>query len=218
MPTIQGSDDFNHVIDAAHYDAYFADGANDPESVGSPVYQAQPASLLIHSEGSVTGVRKNITGLPTLGWCAFPFQHTGATGNDVQISELRDAGGSVARLFLNASNELYASISGVFGTESNCPASVWHWIEMILDVSGGTHTLYWRINGVDGDSVDFAAAVSSISWSQLLSNSGNGTANWYAGWWAWGTASSPTDWLGVDFLTPAPIDRRMIRTSRGTSW
>jgi hypothetical protein len=203
MPTLQIEDDFNHAISAAYYtDAFFVDGANDPEGVAYPLFRAQPKSLLIHSEGDNTGPRENITGSPTLGFMAFPFRMENlVSGSDVVVSALLPAVGAQARMAVNSSGGTYAYIGG--GSSQTGPtfvADTWYWIEMIYDVSGATAELHWRVDDVTQTTAMLAQTASTISSSQLVSLFGNGTMDWYAGWWGLGEAASTSDWLGADYL------------------
>ena len=214
MPTLQIEDDFDHAISAAYYtDAFFEAGANDPEGVASPVFQVQPKSLLIHSEGSNTGPRENITGTPTLGFAAFPFRWaTGASGADVVMHSFGTVEGTQLRLAVTNAGVTYAFVSG-FGTQTGptIPADTWSWIEAIPDVSGTTWSLHWRVD--DSTQTTATGAVGSattISYSQLVSLSGNGTMDWYAGWWGLGEAASTSDWLGSDYLPSANLSLRVV--------
>ena len=71
MPTVQGTDDFNHAINAGYYtDGFFG----SPSAVGTPLYASQPATFRIQTSGGNEGARHNITGSQTRGWAAFPFR------------------------------------------------------------------------------------------------------------------------------------------------
>lgn len=196
MPTVQGTDDFNHAINSGAYDAFF--GA--PVQVLTPIYQSQPATLKIPSAGTNVGVRKNITGSPTKGWMGWALRfETIPTGAGVVCGELRDAGGTVTRFVVESSGELHCYVSGgVVRSYGVIAADTWYWVEAIFDVNDGTgiKKCYWRVNGVDQTTASDTVAASTLSWSQLLSLDGNGTADWYVGLWKWGSAASVTDWLG----------------------
>lgn len=196
MPTVQGTDDFNHTIVSGSYDAFF--GA--PTQVLTPIYQSQPATLKIAPDNVNTqGVRKNITGSPTKGWMAWALRfETIPTTAGVLCGELRDAAATVARFTVAATTgELFCYVSGgATRSWGNITADTWYWIEAIFDVNDGTGVkkCYWRVNGVDQTTATDTVAASTISWSQLVSTSGFG--DWYCGLWKWGTASTTSDWLG----------------------
>lgn len=60
MPTVQGSDNFDHAIDAGYYtDGFFSPGAGNPEAVISPLYRSQAKSLHITTGAGNSGVRHN---------------------------------------------------------------------------------------------------------------------------------------------------------------
>lgn len=197
MPTVQGTDDFNHTIVAGAYDAFFG----TPTQVLTPIYQSQPATLKVPSDNvNTVGVRKNITGAPTKGWMATAFRfETIPTVTGVNFAELRDAAGTVARVGCDSSGNVFAFQGG--STIQNygiITADTWYWLEMIFDVNDGTGVkkLYWRINGVNQTTCTDTAAASTISWSQIVSLNTNGIADHYSGLWKWGSAATSTDWLG----------------------
>ena len=212
MPTIQGTDDFSNVV-AGSYDAFFNVDGVDPSGVTSPAYLNQPNSLRISPTGSNEGVRKNITGSPTRGWTAFPFQ----------ISTAPSSGQGILRLHSNTTN-INASISITSGLVINAfigaggaangptlAVNTWYWIEAIYNVITTTHTLLWRVNGVDQTSATVAGtALDSVTYSQLFSTSGD--APWYTGgYWGWGTAASDSDWQGE------PVELPLSNTFEGGS-
>lgn len=196
MPTTQGTDDFNHAITAGYYvDGFFG----TPTAVGSPLYQLQPQSLSIVTNGSNVGVRHNITGSPTRGWAAFPFRFTTLpAGSGYQVANFQSAAADRGALWMGSTG-IYISVTGGNGTIFPLSVNTWYWIEMIFDVSTATHQVFGRVNGVDMNSpAGFAAgSASTLSFHQLISLAGDpaGFTNYY-GMWKWGSATTNADWLG----------------------
>jgi hypothetical protein len=201
MPTVQGTDDFNHAIDAGYYtDAFFSPGAGNPEAVNSPLYRSQPKSLHITTAAGNSGVRHNITGAPTRGWAAFPLQVSAlATAGDVMVAGFQSAATDVGRLHLGSSGLFLVNSTGTTGAEFAITPNTWYWVEMIFDVSGANHNVYGRVAGSDMTSpaAFSAGAGSSLDFHQLISLAGDTPAlSEYFGMWEWGSAASNSDWLG----------------------
>ena len=200
MPTIQATNDFNHAIDAGYYvDGFFSPGAGNPAAVGTPLYHSQPQSLKIVTGSGNSGVRHNLTGAPTRGWCGFAFQSDLAGTVDCNVCGFQSAALDVGRLAIGTSGlYLYTSTAPV-GASLAISAATWYWIEMIFDVSGANHQMYGRVNGVDLGTPGAHAAGSSsnVSFHQLIGLAGDSsvTTNYY-GVWYYGSAANNTDWLG----------------------
>lgn len=194
MPTVQGTDDFNHAIDAGYYaDGFF--GA--PTAVTSPLYQSNPKSLSIVADGGNQGVRHNVSGTPTRGWAAFAFRAESLpVAATTAVCTFGTAGGVVPALYMGSVG-IYASIAGVDGTELAISADTWYWVECIADVSGATRRMHYRVGGVDGTTAEHTDVATTISWHQFISFAGDTSAvQRYYSWWNWGEAASASDWLG----------------------
>lgn len=221
MPTVQGTDDFDHAIDTSFYDAVF--GA--PVAVASPLYQSQPRSLEVVSAGSNIGVRKNYSGSPARGWLAAPLRVASALpADDVVVASFLSGTGTVARLVV-ATVGLYPFVSGQTQPEVAIDPDEFNWVEAIFDVSGTTHALHWALNGVTQTPATLTGQVaSSVVYNQLVSLSGNAALTWHAGLWKWGSAASSSDWLGepaapagvtADFRLPWEIEGPGIAETLG---
>jgi hypothetical protein len=194
MPTIQGTDHFDHAVDAGFYtDGFFG----TPTRVSSPLYASEADSLQIVSDGGNVGCRHNITGTPTRGWAGFAFRaDTLAGGTPVFIASFGTAEGVVPALVLGSVG-VYATIGGDDGTEAAISTDTWYWIECIADVSGATREMLWRINGVDQDTPTSAGSATTISWHQQISFAGDGAGvTTWRGYWQYGSAANDTDWQG----------------------
>ena len=201
MPTVQGTDSFDHGFDVpADYDSVFG----TPTAVTTPLYQDRLNSLEINSPGN-EGVRKNITGSPVRGWSAFPLRVPSALpSGDVVTLGLQDAASVPARIIVTSSG-IYASLGASFVTATSFSVDTWHWVEMIYDVNDGTgiKKLYWRMDGTDKETVTLSSAASTVSFAQIVSLSGNASLTWYTGgYWVWGSAASSSDWLGEPSAFP----------------
>lgn len=196
MPTIQAIDTFDHTIDAGYYsDGFFG----TPTGVSSPLYQTRQRTLQIDSAGANEGVRYNFTGSPTRGWVGVPLQVPGSpTGGGLLFFEIHTAGGERAQIRFSGAGNIYAHLGADDSTSVALTAGSFHWVELIFDVSGTTHTAYWRLDGSDQDTVaSNPGSASTCDYVQLLSETTDGTLTWYAGgYWVYGSASSITDWLG----------------------
>jgi hypothetical protein len=208
MPTVQGTDDFDHAIDGTYYaDGFF--GA--PTAVTSPLYASQAKSLQIVSDGGNVGARHNITGTPTFGWAGFAFNADTLPGaSDVEIATFGTAAGVVPAVVLSSVG-IYATIGGDIGVEFALSTDTWYWIECIADVSGATQRMHFRVEGVDGDPAEIAGGASTISWHQHISFAGNpaGFTSWRS-LWKWGSATSASDWLGE----PSAAEKQTFYASR----
>lgn len=194
MPTVQGTDDFNHAINAGFYtDGFFG----TPTAVGTPLYASQPATLSIVTDGGNVGARHNITGTPTFGWAAFPFRVPATSAGNTFVHSFGVTGGATVGAIALGTTGLFTTVGGDTGTEFPIFQDIWYWVETIMDVSSGTHSVYMRVNGADADPASVASGATTITWSQLISFAGDpaGEESFY-GWWQWGSATSITDWLG----------------------
>lgn len=197
MPTVQGTDAFDHGFDVpADYDTVFG----TPTAVTSPLYQGRLNSCEIDSPGN-EGVRKNITDSPSRGWMGFPFRiPSNPSGGALTLCAMHSVTSNIqCRITVNTSGQMRAFIGA--GTDVGGPTltpEVFYWVELIYNVVDTTHTLLWRVNGGDQPTPTVSATGSdSIDYGQLVSLSGGGTVTWHAGgYWSWGSAASDTDWLG----------------------
>ena len=193
MPTVQGTDDFNHAIDAGFYtDGFFG----TPVAVGTPLYASQPATLEIETPGGAEGVRHDLSGSPTRGWAAFPFQTPALASGSFSVANFSTPGGSSGQMLLGSTG-LFIANSTNNGAETPITPDTWYWVEMIFDVSANPHQVYGRVNGVDmgAPPTGHAVAADAIEFHQLVNFGDTGETALY-GWWQWGTAASISDWLG----------------------
>lgn len=194
MPSVQGTDDFNHAIDSGYYtDGFF--GA--PTAVSAPLYGFQPKSLSIVTDGGNVGARHNITGTPTFGWAAFPYRTPALSASAHAVHSFGNtSGATVGAIYLNSTG-LYTTVGGVDGATFAISVNTWYWVETIFDVSTGTHTVYMRVSGTDAATASTASAATTITWSQLMSFAGDPSSETsYYGLWKWGSSTSTTDYLG----------------------
>jgi hypothetical protein len=205
MPTVQGTNNFDHAIDAAYYTDGFFSSAGSPDAVTSPVYDGQAKSLRIVTDGNNIGARHNITGTPARGWAGFAFRTAGLpTTSGVFVCSFGTASGVVPALSLGTTG-LYATIGGATGAEFAISANTWYWVECIADVSGTTRRMHFRVEGTDGASAESTDAATTISWHQMISFAGDESGNTsYRGYWQWGSATSATDWLGEPSFQSGP--------------
>ncbi len=220
MPTVQGTDDFNHAIDAGYYtDGFFTPGAGNPEAVAAPLYRSQQKSLHIITGAGNSGARHNLTGTPTRGWAAFPWQ-TPDTLADCTICGFQSLGTDVGRLAMGTTGlYLYTSTAppaASFAVDTN----TWYWIEMIFDVSTGTHQVYGRIAGEDMPApTGHVAAASTVDFHQLIGLAGDtATIDNYYGYWEWGSAASNSDWAGEPGAAQPSDDPPIGFLGRGAGW
>jgi hypothetical protein len=197
MPTVQGTDDFNHAISLDFYDAIF--GA--PTSESSPIYpNGGVKTLSVPSTGGNVGVRKNITGGQTLPWAAFPVRVPSAPATtSVNFLTVSPNAGQSARIEIKTDGQVEGFFTGGGSAQLGpfLTAGTWYWVEAIIDFSGTTYTGYWRVDDVAQTPFTFAGQPgSTAAYNQLLSHSGNGTLTWLAGLWKWGFAANTADWLG----------------------
>ena len=206
MPTVQGTDDFDHAIDAGFYtDGFFG----SPEAVGTPLYASQPATLRIETAGGAEGVRHNLSGAPTLAWAAFPFRTPALAATSFSVANFGTPVGSIGQIICGSTGLALANSSNN-GPEVAISEDVFHWVEMIFDVSGVNHQIYGRIDGVDMTSptAHAAGASTDVEFHQLLNFGDTGEIGLY-GWWQWGVAASITDWLGEPAAALGRIYKRL---------
>ena len=215
--TTQFTDDFNHAITAP---TFYPNVFSTPTSVGSPVFQSQPASLEVISAGSNIGVRKNITGSPVMPWTAFAWQAdaNASVTSAATIVALHPAVGNEFRIAIGTDGVIHAQFTAgsvvngsTYATYGG--AGTWLWIEAKADFNGTTYTGYWRINDVDQtNATKSGETASSCDYMQLISYSGGGNLTWHAGNWNGGYADNSTDWMGTPSTsTPqllVPVRRR----------
>lgn len=203
MPTVQGTDNFNHgdftVPGGGPYSAINGSPAKDTSIVHSP----EPASLLIATTAAEENVQSAISGSPRYGWHGFWFRLESADepGANTKLAFINAADGFHGNLeFQPSANNFFHYIN----TGTNFPQGAtytfgtWVWIEMILDTDGaGTRTQYVRIGGVDLTASTLAKAASSASSAGLGSNVATPTipAYRYSNHY-WGSAASISDWMG----------------------
>lgn len=197
MPTVQGTDAFDHGFDApADYDNVFG----TPAAVTTPLYQSRLNTLQLTASASNEGVRKNISGTPTIGWAGFPFAIDSlVTGEVIGVANFGTASGAVARLYAGSTGLLLSDVPGTSSTaETAISPDTFYWIEMLYDCVNHDARVY--INGALALSLDGSGTATTISFHQLLASpfggSPAGVQLWYGGYWAWGSAASLSDTLG----------------------
>jgi len=209
MPTVFGIDRMvNPAVAAApFYNTVFGtptlvDGASVPTRT-----LGLTASMAIDSPGN-EGIRQLIsTGTPAKGWVGFGFRVDALpAGADTTLLTIADLA-NTAKISLTSAGTLYSFVTGG-GTQSMAAAVVantWYWVEAIFDSNDGTGTkkLYWRVAGTDQTTATLVQVASTMDYAQMLSFAGEGTGTWNVGGWAWGSASSGTDWQ-TDNLFPGP--------------
>lgn len=198
MPTVQGTDPFEHgSVAAPPFSLVF--GA--PTIVTSPTYpHGGVKTLSVVTTGGNIGVRYNISATPDRGWQGIAFRIT-SDWVEAQFATIGAVAGNTPRLALNASRQIYGFFTG--GGTSSVPSTAldldeWHWLEMIFNVTGTTRNCYWRLNGVDQDPFDKSGeSASTASYAQFLSFSGDPVGGTLLmGLWKWGSAAADDDWLG----------------------
>lgn len=204
MPTIQGGPDaFDHGFDApADYDNVFGTTV----AVTSPLYQSRLNTLELVADASNNGVRKNISGSPTIGWAAFPFAIDSlVTGEVLPVANFGTASGAVARLYCGSTGLLLSDVPGAAGSsEFAISTDTFHWVEMLYDCANHDARVY--IDGSLAISVDGSGTATTISFHQLLlgpfGGSPAGVKVWYGGYWVWGSGAALDDILGEPSAGP----------------
>lgn len=198
MPTVQGTDNFNHGNFAVPGGGPYRGVEGAPVKDTGVVHSPEVASLLIEATTTFENVQYQITGLPTLGWLGFWFRQNTADeiGNFILGKFFPTAGGAGEIAYLASSNQIYQHIAG----SSTFPGltislDTWVWIESIFDVSGATRRMRTRVGGVDLTAEDFAIAASTVSHLGIGNMSADSAKCRFSNA-KWGTAASLTDWLG----------------------
>jgi hypothetical protein len=217
MPTIQGTDLFPGPFSVPPYEA--VDGS--PESDTADRFGNDPASLKCSVVAGFEGVQRAITGTPVRPWHGFRFKLNAADepAGDVQMAKVgaTDANNGLL-VYQPGSNRFYHTISG--GAEFPVLAytlDTWVWVEMILDCSGATRTLYTRIDGTDLTPTNRVVAASTgINGGVGVQDSATTTMRY--SYHAWGSAASNTDWSGpLASVASLLLETQKLR-SRGGSW
>lgn len=199
MPTTLGTNNFDHNIDGTYYVDGFWSSGGYPTNVASPVYQSQPKSLQITTDGNNIGCRHYITGSRTMAWVGFAFRSAGkpvSSSVAVLWNQCADPGAERGDVYLGSTG-LFVNTGGDIGAEYSISIDQWYWVEVIYDVSTTTHAIYMRVGGVDTDVASTSGTATTISHCQFISGSGDPSGyTYYIGDWRYGYASSTSDWLG----------------------
>jgi len=132
---------------------------------------------------------------------AFGFRYnSGSDGHMAQL-EIASPVGPQPRLYHDLPNErIYAHVGtgASWGNSANgsVVADTWYWIEMIVDVSGTTWTLDWRLDGADQPASTLAGQSATTITDRFLGNSNGITFSFSYSTAVSGTSSSLTDWPG----------------------
>ena len=202
MPTIQGTDNFNHGDFTIPGGGPYADVNGTPAKDTTIVHSPDPASLLIATAGAEENVQYAVSGSPTLPWHGFWFRLESAdepASNTMvaHIGTVDDAYGALE--FQPSANNFFQYIAGGsnFPQGATYTFGTWVWIEQILDCGGGTRSIYCRIGGVDLTPGTRTIAASPGTNVALGSRAAAPTipafrySNTY-----WGVAASVTDFMG----------------------
>lgn len=204
MPTIIGTDLFNHNNFTVPGGGPYSEVNGSPATDLTIVRPGDPASLLLANA---------VNTAESLGYTNFApaarawngvfcrLNSADATASSfwffVQMYCSPEAGAAAKWGYSTFANQLYTDVNGV-NNFAAFSLDTWHWVETIFDVSGTTHTMYVRIDGVDmtptSESGSSASHVNSLYLGafQLVALPGIRLSHHM-----WGTAASTSDWLGA---------------------
>lgn len=213
MPTVQGTDDFNHAIDAAYYGSYF--WGSGLAAVSSPLYQSTPKSLEFDWVNNACGLGWAITGSQTYAWMGFPYRQTEANFADLGIARLVTVATTPMLLGLGSTG-LYLNIGTNWSTEIAITPNTWYWVEVILYCGATT----WQGALKVGETVQTVSAtgqtVTTIERVQFYHDVETSSVVAYIGGaWKRGYATSMTDWLGPPLTLDSCLPDADITT---TGW
>lgn len=199
MPSVQGIDDFNHNIDAAYYSDGFT---GTPTGVSTPLYQTRNRTLQVDAALANEYVIHNISAAPARGWFAFPLRRDAApSAGGLLVCEIHAVTNNTrGQIRYTGTGGILASIIGetTGSTQFATSTGTFYWVEAILDASGTTHSLYWRVNGTNQTTcAKTGLSADTVNYVALGSEASDNGLTWYTGgYWAWGSAVSTTDFLG----------------------
>lgn len=201
MPTVQGTDTYDHndfaVPGGASYTSIFGMPTRDLTIVRA----GDPASLLISTSAAAEAVEQAISGAPAFAWCGFwwRIESGGEPASDVTVATFDVASGARAKLSYQPSQDRFYHFwdggTPVAGASSSYTPGSWVWIEMIASPAS-TREVWTRFGGVDISVASLASSATSITHRTLGPDSGTPTVTMRYSRGMWGTASSSSDWLG----------------------
>lgn len=202
MPTVQGTDNFNHgnftVPGGGPYTAIFGTPTKDT----TVVHGTDPASLLISTTTAAEAVEYAITGTPTRGWMGFWWRvESGAEpASDVTIANFDVTAGARAKASYQPSQDRFywfwdGGSAQSLAASTYTPGS-WIWLEFIAEVNTSTRTLNARLGGTTGTPATVTTTSTTITGATLGQDSSTPTVVMRYSNAQWGTATGATDWLG----------------------
>lgn len=195
MPTVIGSDDFNHGDFTVPGGGPYNYVSGTPTKDTTIVRPGDPASLLINAGTDHLGYQ--YASPPALAWRGYAFRvNTGEedTGNMLLTQMWIPGFAEAAKLYWNiSSNFVQHTIADItFQSSVTLALDDWHWFEHIFDVGTTTHAIYTRVNGVDMTAVTRGGqSVTTVEYVEF-----GRSLTYRFSHHLWGTAASITDWLG----------------------
>lgn len=212
MPTITGTDDFDHGNFAVPGGGSYIEVNGTPTKDTTIVKPGTLCSLLLNPAGTTENLGKNIPSPGNMGWMGIWWrQNTGeepGTANQDMIKLWTSGFAGAGALKYNAADDtLKWLVTG--GAQTNAFVGVtldaWHWIEIIFDVSTTTYGIYGQIDGVDMTPGAGTAAATTVV-PHYLGTGGSVTWTQRFADWMYGKATSVTDWLGApSYEYPVPV-------------
>lgn len=201
MPSVADNDYYEHN------DFGVPGGGPYNNVVGTPTQgTANPQSLdaqylLCNNAAADEYVEYAMSPTVSRGWNAYYFRvNTGEEpAGNATIQQIWTTGyGQAAKVYyLPGSNELSITVADVGFSNLAITLDAWHWCEFIFDVSGTTHSIYGRVDGVDftPQSDGGGGSAAAVQFIELGARFSNWTAARFSHYLR-GTASSTSDWLG----------------------
>lgn len=220
MPTVQGTSNFPSFNVPADFDVV----NGTPTAVSSPLYQNRLNTMqIVAAGGSAQGVEKNLTGTPTRGWMGIALRRDASPSSGLLAGELHNSGaGARAQIRWTAAGELHANLQGETTTANNFATSAgsWYWVEMIYLCAAGTYLLDWQVNGSTQTAAQrTGGAGTTLDFVDAGCDAGDtGLTFFVGGYWAWGTATSQSDWLGEPSGAQPSDDPPIGFLGRGAGW
>lgn len=198
MPTVSGTDLFSHgdftVPGGGPYHGMVGSLPTDDHS-------QVPYGEIAVAKWTLTGYLRYAHGSPpSRGWAGFFFRmNTGEepAGNQTILQYWTLGFGQASKIYwIPATNEFAFTVGDITYNNVAIALDTYHWIELIFDASGTTHTLYYRIDGGTAASVSDSGggAGTTVQYLELGSLFADFTSRF--GHVMWGSAASTSDWLG----------------------
>src|SRR5262245_35050971 len=199
MPTITGTDNFSHASFSVPGGGSYIEVNGAPSYDTSILTPGMAGALLLDSSAAREDLGKNIPSPGAIGWQGAWWRLTTEPASQADVFYMWKTAfaGAAGLTYVPSTDQLQFFMSGsaninVFTVVLN----TWYWLELIWDVSSGSHTLAGQINGSNLTSLAGSGSASNVE-PIYMGQGAAATQSQRFGDWRYGTAASTSDFLGV---------------------